>query len=138
MDMLVEWDGSAALTTGIDTAHRAVRITPAGTWTIADVDRFHALQKRINDAARARYGALKIVMDLRGAQVVTAEVSAQMQAGSYKIYGPHDQIAVITSSALLRMQLQRAFTIGIVRIFTSQAEAEAWLAGRGEIDARVA
>jgi hypothetical protein len=128
MEMLVKWEGAGAtLTTGIDSAAGLVRLAPGGNWTVDDVSLFYTMQKRINDTARVRYGVLKIVMDLRSSYVVTAEVSAAMSAISARLYGPADCIAAITTSALLKLQLRRAFNAGIIEVFTDLSEAEAWL-----------
>lgn len=44
--------------------------------------------------------------------------------------GPNDKYAIVLSSSLARMQIQRTIGSGKRQVFTTEAEARAWLAGK--------
>lgn len=130
LELCEDWGDPASgirLRSGIDSGARCVILATSGVWASADVERFAKAQKQINDAARGRYGRLRMLMDLREATVVTQDASARMQALNMELYRTDDRIAIVANSALMAMQLRRAFTIGTKELFRTPQDAIAWL-----------
>jgi hypothetical protein len=130
LEMVEDWGTPATgvrFQGGIDPIGRCAVLATSGVWSVADVDRFYDAQKKINEAARHRFGRLALLMDLRHATVVTQDASTRMQSLNDRLYQSDDRVAIVISSALMTMQLRRAFTIGTREVFDSIAAAKAWL-----------
>jgi hypothetical protein len=137
-DLFAQWAWVGAgphLLTGIDRATRTVWLVPAGMWTVADVDRFFPIQKRINETARARYGRLDLLMDLRWSVVVPQDTSVRLTQCSADLYTDRDRFALVMESALLKMQLRRSFTVGTSEVVETPEEGLAWLRSAAPVGA---
>ena len=68
------------------------------------------------------------MVDGRALATPSADVVNRMQVATAKLYQDEDRVAVLVSSSLFRMQLQRSVADRFRRLFVSEDEARQWLA----------
>jgi hypothetical protein len=104
-----------------------ILVTGKGLWTADHFDRhFRALDRELR-AMRARAGFARVLVDLSGALVQTAEATAVMNHWTARIYGPRDEVAVICAATLQAMQIKRGPGNYQRMIFPDRKAALAWL-----------
>lgn len=127
----VRWSASgsdtATLLTGIDEALDIVRISAGGLWDADTSDRFFAVQEPINALARARRPQIRVLFDLTKAIPQMSNSAERITLGNRTLYQPQDRIALVVPSMLVRLQLRRMFSVGVIDFFTDPQAAIAWL-----------
>ena len=78
-------------------------------------------------AAQRRTGPVRVLADGRELLAQSAEVVDRMQRETGRLYRAGDRVAVLVSSALFKMQLQRSVRDDFRRLFVSEEEARTWL-----------
>jgi hypothetical protein len=104
-----------------------ILVTGKGLWTADQFDRhFRALDRELR-AMRARAGHARVLVDLSGALVQTAEATAVMNHWTARIYSPRDEVAVVCATTLQAMQIKREARDYRRMIFPDKKAALAWL-----------
>ena len=104
-----------------------IEITARGHWREEDVARYHADVQPFITAARVRLGRVKVFADVCACSVRPSGASVAMMEGNSRLYEPDDRIAVLTSSKLLQLQLQRNSLKDRQRVFIDRHAALEWL-----------
>ncbi len=98
-----------------------------GLWTPTQFERhFHDLDRALR-AMRARAGFARVLVDLSDSMVQTGETAAVMNHWTRRIYRTRDEVAVVSPSALLSMQVKREERIYRREVFPDRGAAVAWL-----------
>jgi hypothetical protein len=103
-------------------------------WTDEQAD--HFIRALASGVAAARDATVTIaaLIDARAMQVQSANSVTSSRTADLEIYRPGDRLAVVTSSALVRMQCRRVFKRSPAHYFDDIDEAEAWLGERRKAD----
>lgn len=116
--------GPFAITTDAD---GIVSVVASGFWSPADLEgHFGELTKAV-DAARARFGIARVLVDLRGSSVQSREIFDRLRDATSAIYDANDRIAIVAESALLTLQMRRLDAKAGRGAFADLAEARGWL-----------
>ena len=110
-----------------DAADGVIRCTFHGFFTAADMAAFRADLFRVCAAARRASFRLLMLLDAAAGVVQSPEIVAEIAAIVRRVRGPHDRVAVVVGSSLMKLQAQRIIHVEQVRAFSLRDEAEAWL-----------
>jgi hypothetical protein len=111
----------------IESGTGLLRVTGRGMWT-AEQARWHFAQLDIAiTGLRAQGKPVRTLVDLRAAQVQSRETVEAMTAGTRKVHGPDDRVAIVSSSALHVMQVKASARVDHLAIFQDMDKAVAWL-----------
>ena len=99
----------------------------SGVWAPAQIDAFFCEFEVVTVDGRARFGAIRVLLDLRLALVSGREGFDRMVAGTQRIYRPEDRLAMVVQSTLVKMQMRRLQFRAQTAYFTSVYAARAWL-----------
>jgi len=110
-----------------DDAKGIVRTTVEGFWTLADVDSCATEMRPYLVAARRTAKRVLVLCDARNFPVQSLQVAAAFRDMELNMGAMRDRLAMVVSSALLKMQGQRSFDASPTAYFCSMDEAEAWL-----------
>ncbi|MDO6414881.1 hypothetical protein Q4F19_10860 [Sphingomonas sp. BIUV-7] len=131
LDLLVQWDVShlrkASFQCGLDNACATVRVVGGGVWREADAQLYFTQQRRIIDEARRRFGALRVLFDVRDWVVENPQSVLQFQAMNAEIYKPEDRLAAVVRSSVDKQHPRAALAVGTREVFISANAAETWL-----------
>lgn len=131
LEMLAAWEPSvltqATFISGLDMTTGTVRVMGAGIWREADAERYFLHQRRIVDAARKRFGALKVFFDVRDWVVEGPHSAEQFQSANAQIYLPEDRLVSVVASSLHKRHPRTALSVGAPESFLSMNAAETWL-----------
>jgi hypothetical protein len=105
-----------------------VRITSTGFWDVSTVDAMIAELVPIVRRIQASGGPLLMVNDAREFPVQSKDVRERFSRMGKLLGMKPDRLAIISTSALFKLQGQRVDTVG-ARYFPTPEEAEAWLLG---------
>lgn len=108
-------------------AEGVVSVVASGFWSPADLEGHLGALKAAVDAARARFGVARVLVDLRASSVQSQEIFDRLREATSVIYGADDRIAIVAESALLTMQMRRLDAKAGRGAFADTAEARAWL-----------
>lgn len=104
-----------------------ILVTGVGLWTPAQFEAHFRRLDRDLRAMRARFGLARVLVDLSESVVQTAETAAVMKHWTRRIYRSSDEVAVISSSALLSMQIRHEDCAYRREMFRDWNAAVAWL-----------
>ena len=102
-------------------------IRGVGMWT-ADQARAHLERMmRAVDTLRMTRRPIRVLVDLRAAQVQMAATSAAMALGTERLHRSADRVAFVCATILHALQVKRDVTTPHIAIFHDMAEARAWI-----------
>lgn len=104
-----------------------VGVVASGFWSPADLEGHLGDLKAAVDAARARHGIARVLVDLRVSSVQSREIFDRLREATSAIYGADDRIAIVAESALLTLQMRRLDAKAGRAAFADVGEARAWL-----------
>ena len=104
-----------------------VSVIASGFWSPADLEGHFGDLKAAVDAARARHGVARVMVDLRASSVQSREIFDRLREATSAIYGAEDRIAIVAESALLTLQMRRLDAKAGRAAFADVGEARAWL-----------
>ena len=107
--------------------HELIRVTGQGFCDEQASNSFLSDLKAAIAAQRLR-GPVRVLVDGRKMVTQSADVVNRMQVETGKLYRDGDRVAVLVSSPLFKMQLQRSVADNFRRLFVSEDEAQLWLA----------
>lgn len=110
-------------------AHRLLRITLGGTFSVADIDQMDLERKGAIGSLRCGFNDHKVLIDVVGCDLSTPDVAEALQAAIGNPVFRAGKCAMVVESALVRMQARRVVNRPDMRFCASVAEAEAWLIG---------
>lgn len=96
-------------------------------WTIRDVDEHLGRFERALDAFRQSHGTATVMIDLRESPVQSAAVAERFGQWNSRLYLPHDRVAIILASSLLKSQVRRVPIAATRELFLSPTAALTWL-----------
>lgn len=106
-----------------------IRVRGRGFWTPAQAAaHFQALAALIA-ARRALAAPVRVLVDLREAQVQSAAIAEGIRASTQRLYRAGDRAAIVVASGLLRVQVRRIVEPTVHELFVAEADALAWLRG---------
>lgn len=111
-----------------DGAHHLVRATITGCWVGKDLERYADDLRPMMAICRSRYGMAKLLVDRLGAPVQSQAVHNRLIQLMPTYLRDTDALAMVVSSALVRMQAKRVLILSRSDIFLDEGEALAWLA----------
>ena len=98
-----------------------------GFWSPGDADQhFSALAAQLS-RQRRRHGRARVLVDLNAVSVQAKEVTKNIQQGAAQAYKAGDRVALVTKSALVRLQLQRITGPAETMAFETMDAALRWL-----------
>jgi hypothetical protein len=105
-----------------------VELELEGFWTESDFQKFIAEQHTALNKLRCQIGKHLLLCDLTKLNVVAQDVAARV-ATELNSQGPRDAewLAIVISSALLKLQMQRLLTRSNAQIFDDVTAARQWL-----------
>ncbi|MFV0625536.1 STAS/SEC14 domain-containing protein [Sphingomonas sp. ac-8] len=110
----------------IDSAHRLVTVTLRGFLTIAEAEAYMAELRTAHARTPALRGDFRMLLDLRDAMLPSREVLAVFRERHAAL--PHaSRLALVTASALTRLQARRAIPHPALAFFDTPEAARAWL-----------
>lgn len=104
-----------------------IQVTGTGLWSPADIERHFRELDRVLRTMRTRQGFARVLVDMSGAKVQTAEAAAALDRWTGLAYRERDEVAVICTSTLLAMQTRRTTKIYYRAVFTEKSSAIVWL-----------
>jgi len=104
-----------------------IQVVGIGLWSPLDIERHFRDLDKVLRAMRARQGFARVLVDMSGAKVQTAEAAAALDRWTGLAYRERDEVAVICTSTLLAMQTRRTTKIYCRAVFTEKTSAVAWL-----------
>ena len=107
--------------------HGIVGVVATGFWSPADLQGHFGELKKAIDAARARIGIARVLVDLRASSVQSKDIFERCGEATSAIYDAEDRIAIVAESTLLTMQMRRLDAAAGRAAFTDPAEARGWL-----------
>ena len=111
-----------------DPARGIIRIEVAGFFDLDTLNAHFDENALVVAQWRGAGRAIRVLIDAIALMPHTPEGQACVQDATARIYRPGDRVAVLVSSALIRMQVRRALREGdVMEFFTSEAEARDWL-----------
>lgn len=111
----------------IDDRAGAVTVVGSGMWSPERTTaHFVELERAVLKLRRA-HGRVRVLVDLRGAAVQTAETAAVVRAWTGRIYRAADRVAVVCATALLALQIRRAADIATLATFHEIEPARTWI-----------
>jgi hypothetical protein len=116
-----------SLTIHYDDAAKIIRVVGCGMWTVEYIDAHFAALGQLARRIRAQDGAVFVLVDLSRAPVQTAEVAKHIHAGTERLFGAADRIALIVQSSLVKSQMKRVSWSENTAVFVSPDAAETWL-----------
>jgi hypothetical protein len=118
-------DGNLSFT--VEPASGIIRVVGQGMWTADQACAFFArLERQI--AARAEdQRPVRVLVDLRQSQVQTLETADAMTSGTSRFHRLDEYVAVVSPSALHRMQVKATARARHLGLFQDMNEAHAWL-----------
>lgn len=109
----------------VDAARNLVEVTLSGMMSVAETARYMADLKHAISARRLD-GSYVLVLDVSDCPIQSREMMQAM--GSYMAAMPRARaIALVTGSALARLQLRRLFVQPYARIVATPGDARAWV-----------
>lgn len=119
------------ITLTTEPGRKLIRIKMGGMLTVEEIRAFSTEQQRVATNMRAASGEFDLLVEAIGTVVQTQEVTDALAALMLNSPVKSGKIAVVREGALTRIQTKR---IGQRRsnyeVFSSMADAEAWLAER--------
>jgi hypothetical protein len=106
-----------------------IRVCIEGFQGEADVERYMIALRSTVDMVRARGLPIRVLADVSRAVVRSPPTAAQQKAFNDKLYRDSDRVALIVTSSLLKMQIERNSVTNVQRSFADRVEAEQWLRG---------
>jgi hypothetical protein len=112
----------------VDIENNLVELELEGFWTESEFETFIAEQHTALNKLHCRVGRHLLLCDLTSLNVVAQDVAARVTT-DLNSQGPRDAewIAIVISSALLKLQMQRLLTRSNAQIFDDVAKAREWL-----------
>jgi hypothetical protein len=110
-----------------DEARNLIRVVGSGRWRL---DQFERHVRRVEAAARGARrtnGYVRLIMDLRGAGIQSADVSRRMIEVGETLYKPYDRVALIVGSEVMKLQIENTRRRAEAAYFLSPEAGEAWL-----------
>lgn len=104
-----------------------VSVVASGFWSADDLEGHFADLKTAVERARAQFGQVRVLVDLRASQVQSQEVFHQLRDRTGAIYRERDRIAIVAESTLLTMQMRRLDARAARAAFADAAAARDWL-----------
>lgn len=104
-----------------------VRITLAGFFTPADVDRFVAARDAAHAQLRSAPNAHVTLVDMRAMQIQSQETVAAFQRVLTDPRAVSRRLAFVVARSLARLQIKRAAAEREAAYFTTIEDAEAWV-----------
>lgn len=102
-------------------------VKPEGLWDRQQSrDHFAGLRKELV-RQRATHGRARVLVDLASMPVQQQDTISSMRIDLAASYLPGDKVALVTTSALLGMQVRRVDLPAQTRLFDDDAEAMVWL-----------
>lgn len=120
------WCG-AMFSVDYDPDRGIVRLMIEGFWDAATVEAFAAETLVALRRARAETGRSLVLTDARSFQVQSLDVATAFDLAELRIGPARERMAIVVSSALSKMQGQRALAGTDTMFFTDVAAAERWL-----------
>jgi hypothetical protein len=112
----------------LDVENDLVELELEGFWTESEFEIFIAEQHAALKKLRCQIGKHLLLCDLTKLNVVAQDVAAQVTT-DLNSQGPRDAewLAIVISSALLKLQMQRLLTRSNAQIFDDVEAAREWL-----------
>jgi len=115
------------LSVTFDAHQKLIRVAGRG---FCDKQTSHEIVANLISAisAQRQRGPVRVLVDGRAMVTQSADVVDWMQVETGRLYREGDRVAVLVSSPLFKLQLQRSVADNFRRLFVSEEEAQAWLA----------
>lgn len=108
-----------------------LRIHVTGSWTLPEVERY-AQEAGVQFAkARQHAGTLRLLIDLSRTEILSQAIIDPLAKAGMQYARPDDQVALVVSSALMKLQMKRMIGDAPTPIFISDEEAASWLTASG-------
>lgn len=112
-----------------DPAHRLLRITLGGTFSVADIELMDLERKGAIGSLRCGFNDHKALIDVVRCDLSTPDVAEALQQAIGNPVFRAGKCAMVVASALVRMQARRVVNRSDLQFCSSVEEAEAWLLG---------
>jgi hypothetical protein len=116
-----------SFTFALNEALQLIEVVSAGTWSLADAERYAAEFRRHVGIARERFGRVRALVDGRDAVTQDAEVRKLLSSLGALFDGAEDRFAVVTPTSLRKQQAGRDGLPGNGMAFVSPDAARTWL-----------
>ncbi len=123
-------DSAFSSTVMFDRLEKLVAVRLVGFWDEVRFDAFEAaLASRLDEIARSQLAIeeLGLLVDVRDFPIQQKEIVVRFQDTLARVGGWRRVATLISGGALQQMQAKRAAPADHTKIFTSEAEARAWL-----------
>ncbi|HMO74960.1 MAG TPA: STAS/SEC14 domain-containing protein [Sphingopyxis sp.] len=104
-----------------------ISVVASGFWSADDLEGHFVDLKTAVEAARARFGVVRVLVDLRASRVQSQEVFDRLREATSATYGERDRIAIVAESTLLTMQMRRLDAKAGRAAFADVRTARDWL-----------
>lgn len=112
----------------LSTQGSMIRVVGEGFWSEAIVHAYFAELRKFVQERRLDHKKIRIFLDICGAPAQSANIVDQILAGLNEMLAPDDKLAVVVKTVISKLQSERlGKQVGTHRVFTSVADAEAWL-----------
>jgi len=104
-----------------------IRISPNRFHTAAElIEHFSKLPAKF-ETFRKRSKIVRVILDLRGGNVLGPEAGKIVQENTVRIYRSEDRLTILLDSQLVKLQTRRVVGGPSTQHFSSVADAENWL-----------
>lgn len=110
-----------------DSTGQIVRLTLEGFWEVQTVTSFSREAQTRFRMARQRFGKVLVLVDARTFPVQSTKVAIAFDLAEAAMAPLRDRMAIVASSALSKMQAQRALRGSAAAFFSAVEQAERWL-----------
>jgi hypothetical protein len=112
---------------GLDEEAEIIVVTARGFWSMGPLERHFDEFAEVVADQRASGWTIRVLVDLREADVQLGEVIKRVIVRTAQVYEPHDRLAIVIASSLSKMQLRHIAARIDRKFFISIDAARAWL-----------
>lgn len=118
-----------------DPAHKLLRITLSGTFSVANVEQMDLERKGAIGLLKCGFNDHVVLIDVSRCDLSTPDVAEALQTAIGNPVFRAGKCAMVVATTLIRMQARRVVNRPDMRFCASVEEAEAWLIGDSAIAA---
>lgn len=105
-----------------------MQVDVVGSWTVDEARRYGAEAGPQFARARAHAGRLRLLLNLLHNEILGQDIIVPLTSAGMRHARGDDRMALVVSSMLMKLQMRRMFSESGAPIFSTIAEADAWLA----------
>jgi hypothetical protein len=106
-----------------------IMIVGIGFWNEGCLDEHFATLRTLIARRRLSTPSVRGLVDLRASAVQRPSMIEGIRENAHSIWQPQDRVAIVVSSSLSKLQMNRLASDDTYRIFDSVGEALSWLEG---------